>query len=196
MWAMNEKPLGRRSYWPIYKAAEKHGLPICVHAGSLYRHAPTSTGWGSYYLEDYVLQAPAFETQLLSLVSEGVFEKFPGLKVVFAESGVSWLPAYQWRANKTWRGVRAEVPWVKKPPADIIRDHIRLTLQPIDAPDGEMLEETLDQMGSDKLLLFSTDYPHWHFEGTDAMPKSIPADLARKIMVDNPLETYPRLAGV
>jgi predicted TIM-barrel fold metal-dependent hydrolase len=59
-----------------------------------------------------------------------------------------------------------------------------------------MLEETLDQMGSDKLLLFSTDYPHWHFEGTDAMPKSIPADLARKIMVDNPLETYPRLAGV
>ena len=54
MWAMNEIPLGRRFYWPIYRAAEKHGLTIGVHAGSLYRHAPTSIGWGSYFLEDYV----------------------------------------------------------------------------------------------------------------------------------------------
>ena len=83
MWAMNELPLGRRFYWPIYRAAERHGLPIGVHAGSLYRHAPSSIGWGSYLTEDYVLQSAAFESQLLSLVSEGAFAKFPDLKVVF-----------------------------------------------------------------------------------------------------------------
>ena len=38
------------------------------------------------------------------------------------ESGVSWLPAFMWRANKTWRGVRVEVPWVEREPAAIIRD--------------------------------------------------------------------------
>jgi predicted TIM-barrel fold metal-dependent hydrolase len=67
-------------------------------------------------------------------------------------------------------------------------------LQPIDAPpDTSARKQLLDQIGSDKMLLFSTDYPHWYFEGNDAVPKSIPVELARKIMVDNPLQTYPRL---
>jgi predicted TIM-barrel fold metal-dependent hydrolase len=196
MWAMNEQPLGRRFYWPIYQAAEKHGLTIGVHAGSLYRHAPTSIGWGSYYLEDYVLQSAAFESQLLSMVSEGVFAKFPGLKVVFAESGFSWLPPFLWRANKTWRGVRAEVPWLKRPPAEIIRDHVRFTIQPIDnPPDEATLGQVIEQIGSDKVLLFSTDYPHWHFDGMDALPANLPRGLLKKILVDNPLEAYPRLTA-
>ncbi len=60
--------------------------------------------------------------------------KFPGLKIVLMESGVSWLPAFMWRANKTWRGVRVEVPWVEREPASIIRDHVRVTMQPFDGP--------------------------------------------------------------
>jgi len=54
---MGERPLGRRSYWPIYRAAERHQLPVGIHAGSNYRQAPTSIGWPSYYLEDYVVQS-------------------------------------------------------------------------------------------------------------------------------------------
>jgi predicted TIM-barrel fold metal-dependent hydrolase len=42
-------------------------------------------------------------------------------------------------------------------------------------------------------LLFSTDYPHWHFEGMDALPEPMTGELARKILVDNPLATYTRL---
>ena len=66
-----------RSYWPIYAAAERHGLPICIHAGSTFRHATTANGWPSYYLEDYVVDSHAFQAQFLSLVSEGVFSNFP-----------------------------------------------------------------------------------------------------------------------
>ena len=32
--------------------------------------------------------------------------KISGLKVVLMESGVSWLPAFMWRANKTARRAR------------------------------------------------------------------------------------------
>lgn len=194
MLAGDEMPLGRRHYWPIYRAAEKYGLPIGIHAGSTYRHAPTPGGWPSYYLEDYVSYAGAFESALLSLVAEGVFVKFPKLKAVFIESGFTWLPACLWRFEKTWRGVRTEIPWVDRPPAAIVRDHIRFTLQPVDAPPrAEQLERVLEQMGSDRLLLFSTDYPHWQFDGSAALPREIPGALARRILVDNPLETYPRL---
>ena len=58
--AMAEMPLGRRPNWPIYRAAERHDLPIGIHAGSAYRHAPTATGWPSYYLEDDVAQSQGF----------------------------------------------------------------------------------------------------------------------------------------
>jgi predicted TIM-barrel fold metal-dependent hydrolase len=194
--AMGEMTLGRRYYWPIYEACERHGLPVGVHAGSTYRYAPASTGWPSYAFEDYVVQAGGFENQLLSLVAEGVFAKFPALKVVFMESGFAWLPPFLWRANKTWRGVRAETPWVKREPAAIIRDHVRVTLQPVDTPlDGDALERTIEQIGSDQMLLFSTDFPHWHFDGLNALPAAIGPELAKKILLDNPLETYARLRG-
>jgi uncharacterized protein len=195
MLAMAELPLGRRQTWPIYRAAEKHGLPIGIHAGSSFRHPPSAIGWPSYYLEDYVSQAQGFAAALNSLVTEGVFVKFPALKVVLIESGVTWLPASLWRLDKTWRGVRSEVPWLERLPTEVVREHVRLTLQPFDAPPTEpQLLAILEQLGSDRMLLFSTDYPHWHFDGDDALPAGLPSDLARKICVDNPLETYPRLA--
>jgi predicted TIM-barrel fold metal-dependent hydrolase len=192
--AMAEIPLGRRPNWPIYRAAERHGLPVGIHAGSAYRHAPTSTGWPSYYLEDVVAQSQGFAAAVTSLVTEGVFVEFPRLKFVLLESGVTWLPAYLWRLNKTWRGVRAEVPWLDRAPSATIRDHVRLTMQPFDAPPrADQLERIIEQIGSDEMLLFATDYPHWHFDGTDAMPDGLSPALTRKILVDNALNTYPRL---
>ena len=194
MLAMTELPLGRRQNWPIYRAAEKHGLPIGIHAGSSFRHPPSALGWPSYYIEDYVSQAPGFAGTLNSLVAEGVFQKYPKLKVVLIESGVTWLPAYLWRINKTWRGVRAETPWLNRPPSEIIREHVRLTIQPFDdPPDDDNVQAVLDEIGSDDMLLFSTDYPHWHFEGTDAIPPGLPKNILPKVMLDNALATYQRL---
>ena len=193
MLAMGQDLLGKRKHWPIYEAARRHKLPVAVHAGSLYYHPPMA-GWGSFAYEDYVAQAFSFENQVLSLVAEGVFQKFPELKFVLSESGVTWLPACLWRFNKTWRGVRPEIPWVKRLPGDIVREHIRLTLQPLDAHDPKReIQRWVDQMKSDRMLLFSTDFPHWHFEGTDALPVEPSSPLARRILFENPLETYPRL---
>jgi predicted TIM-barrel fold metal-dependent hydrolase len=190
----SELPLGRRQYWPIYAAAEKHGLPVGIHAGSTYRHPMTAVGWPSYWGEEYVNQAPAFQSQLTSLVAEGVFAKFPGLTVVLMESGVSWLPAYLWRLTKFWKGLRSEIPWVADPPASVVRERVRLTLQPFDGPpDAASVMRVMEHIGSDETLLFSTDYPHWQFDGSAAIPEGLDAGLAKKIMAENPLHTYPRL---
>jgi uncharacterized protein len=191
---MLDAPPGKRQYWPIYAAAQKHGLPVGIHAGSTYRHPVTPVGWPSYYTEDYAAQAPAFQAALSSLVAEGVFTKFPELKVVLIESGVSWLPAHLWRLTKFWRGLRLEVPWVDRSPTEIVRDNVRLTIQPFDAPDDPaVIERLVDHIGSEEMLLFSTDYPHWQFDGDAALPAGLPASLARRIVSDNPRATYPRL---
>ncbi|HWL83914.1 MAG TPA: amidohydrolase family protein [Roseomonas sp.] len=192
--AQGDMPLGKRSLWPIYAAAERHGLPVGIHAGGTYRHPITPMGWPSYHVEDYVDQAQGMQTALTSLVCEGVFAKFPGLRVVMIESGFTWLPAFLWRLEKFWKGLRMEVPWVDRPPGDIIREHVRFTLQPVDGPpEADDLLRVIEHMGSEELLLFSTDYPHWQFEGEAALPASLPPALAQKITVDNPLATYPRL---
>jgi predicted TIM-barrel fold metal-dependent hydrolase len=44
-----ELPLGRRQNWPIYAAAQRHGLPVGIHAGSTYRHPNSPVGWASYF---------------------------------------------------------------------------------------------------------------------------------------------------
>jgi predicted TIM-barrel fold metal-dependent hydrolase len=195
MLVSGETTLGRRQLWPIYERAECLGLAIGIHAGSAYRYAPTAAGWPSYYVEDYVAQSAAFESQLQSMISEGVFAKFPGLKVVAIESGLTWLSGFVWRADKTWKGVRAEVPWVTRAPSEIIRNHIRFTVQPIDAADeGEAIMRLADHMKSDELFLFSTDYPHWQFDGEAALPDGLTDALFRKIASENALATYSRLA--
>ena len=43
-----------------------------------------------------------------------------------------------------------------------------------------------DHLRSDEMLLFSTDYPHWQFDGTMLPPEGF-RDLVRKIMIDNPV---------
>jgi predicted TIM-barrel fold metal-dependent hydrolase len=189
----NEMLLGRRYYWPIFEAAARHDLPIGIHAGSAFRHAPTSNGWPSHFVQDYVGQTMGFEAQLLSLMSEGVFNHFPTLRVVLIESGVTWLPAFLWRAIKSWRGLRGETPWLTRSPADLVRQHVRLTMQPFDAPGAAEVERMLDHIDSGELLLFATDFPHWHFDGTQALPPGLSPDLVRRMTVENPLATYPRL---
>jgi predicted TIM-barrel fold metal-dependent hydrolase len=192
--AMQESPLGRRHWWPLLAACEKHDLPIGIHPGSAYRQSMTSLGWPTYYIEDYTAYAQAFQSQLGSLITEGAFSKFPKLKVVLLESGVTWLPGFLWRLSKFWRGVRSEVPWVDRPPAEIVRDHVRLTIQPFDAPDDpDLTEKMIDHLDSDDILLYASDFPHWQFDGEDALPPGLPESLKRKILVDNPLATYSRL---
>jgi predicted TIM-barrel fold metal-dependent hydrolase len=192
--ASNEMLLGRRYYWPIWRVAEKYDLPVGIHAGTMYRDAPTPNGWPTHYLHDYAANSNLFASQLQSLISEGIFGKFPGLRVVLMESGVTWLPAFMWRSDKTWRGTRGEIPWVKEPPSHLLRRHVRLTVQPIDAPaDPAQLERVIDQLGSDEMLLFSTDYPHWQFDGDQVLPAGFPHRLREKIMEENPMATFPRL---
>ena len=154
-----------------------------------------SSDLGSFYIEDYVSQSPGFSGALNSLVTEGVFQKYRDLKVVLMETGVTWLPAHFWRINKTWRGVRSETPWLDRLPSEIIREHVRMTVQPFDAPpDPAQVKTILEEIGCDDMLLFSTDYPHWHFEGTDAIPAGLPDNLLSKLLTENARATYPRLS--
>lgn len=158
-----EIPLGRRHYWPIYQAADEAGLPVAIHPGVASANPWGPTGWASYFIEDYADAMGAMQSQLTSIVCEGVFQKFPGLRLVLAESGVAWLPSLMWRLDKNWKGLRREIPWLDAPPSEVIRDHVKLTVAPFDGPpDAEGVRRLVEQIGSERPLLYASDYPHWH----------------------------------
>lgn len=192
--AMGERPLGQRAYWPIYQAAAEAGFALSIHPGSAYRHAPTPAGFPSYLVEEQVYWTQGFGSQVMSLLAEGVFTEFPGMKTVLAESGASWLFGITWRVAKDWRGARMEVPWIKESPDEIIARSLRMTIQPFDAPpdaaDGPTLIECI---GSPDMLLYASDYPHDYPGAIGSWPEAIPLALAPQIGRDNAFATYPRL---
>lgn len=159
-----DEPLGRRRYWPIYAAAERLGLPVGLHVSGVSGHASTPGGWPSYYMEEHHSLVAAMQAVATSLVFEGVFERFPGLRVVLIESGLAWVPALCARLDRHWTRMRSEVPHVTRPPSELLREHVWFTTQPIDEPERrEDLLDMLEQVGWDRVL-FSTDYPHWDFD--------------------------------
>jgi predicted TIM-barrel fold metal-dependent hydrolase len=183
---------GNRRFHPIYEAAVRHDLAIGLHFGGAPGSPPTSSGWPSYYIEEYAGMAQIFQSQLLSLIVEGAFAQFPGLRVALIESGVTWLPSLMWRLDKEWKGLRREVPWVRRRPSEYIHDHVRLTTTPFDAPPDRLhVEQIVEQLGSDELLMYSSDYPHWQLDTPeDAFPRELPPDLTRKIMAENARAFY------
>jgi predicted TIM-barrel fold metal-dependent hydrolase len=161
--AQSEIPYGRELWWPIWEAAERARLPVALHLGGSFRTPPTPVGWPSTYLEWYVGQVSTMEAQLASIVSEGVLQRYPGTKVVVAEAGFEWLSAFMWKFNKLWKSYRGDVPWVDRPPADLIREHVWLTTSPADgAATPGRLDTVVERLGSETMLVYASDYPHWH----------------------------------
>ncbi len=191
-------PYGKRFYDPIYDVATKHGLVIGIHYGGAPGHAPTPTGWPSTYIEEYAGMAQVFQSQVWSLVVEGAFDRFPDLRVALIEGGFTWMPAQMWRMDKEWKGLRHNTPWVKQPPSAYIRQHMRLTVQPVNAPpQSEYLLQIIEQLETDELLMFATDYPHWHFDTNDeAWPVPLPEASLAKLLAGNARAFYNLPASV
>ena len=195
LFAMGDTLLGRRPCWPIYAAAAKHGLAIGVHAGSTYRHAPMASGWPAHRVEDYVAQSAAFESQLLELPRRRRVPAIPDAAPGARESGYH-LAAEPAVAHHQVVARHARRSALDRPVAG--RDHPRARSRDACSqwtrrPAIGRFARTLEHIGSDRMLLFSTDYPHWHFEGDDVLPDGLSEEAVRRMLIDNPLETYPRL---
>jgi predicted TIM-barrel fold metal-dependent hydrolase len=187
--------MGDRRYYPIYEAAADHALPITLHPNSvdgIYQRAPTLAGGvPTYYVEWHASLSQVFQANLISLLAHGVFERFPGLKVVIAEGGIAWLPDVMWRLDKNWEALRDEVPWVKRRPSEYVFDHVRLTSQPFLEPRNPAhLKALLEMVRAERTLLFSSDYPHWDFDNPMRALKLLPPEVRERVRGINATELF------
>ncbi len=193
-------PYGQRAFHPIYAAAVEHGLPVAIHPGTEgvgISGAPTAAGYPSSYLEWHTVLVGSFMAHLISLVTEGVFIKFPELKFVLIEGGVCWLPPLLWRLDKNWRALRQTTPWLDRLPSEIVFEHIYLTTQPIEEPTRpEHFKRMLEMFPADRMLMFSSDFPHWDGDTPDFAARNFPADIRDRVMHETARALYrlPELA--
>jgi uncharacterized protein len=186
------EPLGDAKYWPVFEAAEAHGLPVAVHVAG-WSGTEGCSGWPIYHAERHGTWPQAFAAQIVSLVSTGVFSRFPRLQIVLEEAGIAWVAPLMWRLDRAWEAMRDEIPQLDRAPSEIIREHFWFTTQPLDEPDHRpQLAQMLDHLAMDERILFASDYPHWDFDDpTRVLPASVVGPQRREmIMAGNALRAF------
>jgi predicted TIM-barrel fold metal-dependent hydrolase len=159
-----EKNLDHPDFYPYYAEAERLGVPLFCHPNG---------NWGfitqrfDNFLAMHVLGRPTNCTQaLVGLVCGGVFERFPGLKVVFFECTAEWPLYWMHRMDDDFEWIKDDqhrhlsVP-LSMPPSEYVKRNCYVTLEADEVPGA--LRMALDELGEDRILM-ATDYPHFDSE--------------------------------
>ena len=187
----SDLPWGHKINHPIFAAARRAGFQVGLHAWGRAGKAATPSGFTTTYLEDYVGNQPIAQAQVLSFVSEGVFERFPDLRVVLTECGFAWLAPLLWRFDKDWKGVWREVPWLKRRPSEYVVEHFCFTTAPAHLPDdGVAVGQLLEMMDAPGLLAYASDYPHGHGDGMSLLLDQLSEDERRRVLWGNAAALY------
>ncbi len=186
-----ELPLGSEAFNPIYEAAQHHGLPIVLHANFL---GPDLSSFAKFpsFVESHALDMTwCNQVQLVSMVMEGVPERFPDLKIVFQESGITWVAGLMYRLDTEYMRRRVEAPLLRKLPSEYIKDFYFGT-QPMEEMPRKQLRMFFEMLDAENTFLFASDWPHFDYDEPSAI-----ADLPflsdagrRKIMGENALGVF------
>jgi predicted TIM-barrel fold metal-dependent hydrolase len=190
-----EQMMGSRWFDPIYQAACDLQLPIVFHqSGSEGCYATSQTVAGGVprsYGERHVVLTQVGAANIVDMVAGGAFERFPDLRVVMVEWGFSWLSSLLARMDHVWENDPASAPLVKRWPSEYVTEHFTFTTQPLDEP------ETADELSSlftirhlDRMLLFSSDYPHYDTDDPEFIIKRVPPEMRARVCYENAVSTF------
>ncbi len=187
-------PYGNRHYHPIWEACERHGLVLGIHPGAegAGMAGPlTGVGYPTYYIETRMARPQMAMAHAVSLIAEGVFEKYPGLKVLIDECDQFWAVGLMWHMDADWKSLRDQTPWVKKLPSEYFRQHIRIGTQPMLEPHRkEQFFQMLEMLHAEETLVYSSDWPHFDWDDPATTFPKLPEHLHRRIFVENARELF------
>jgi predicted TIM-barrel fold metal-dependent hydrolase len=190
-----QMPYGHRSYYPVWAALAEVGLPLLAIAdgGSGIHFPVTVAGRPRYHIEKEVLYPANFSFHLASLLAEGVFERYPALKVIFGDGGHDMLTPIMWRLHKDWRGNRPEVPWLKRSPFEYLRPNVRFLSNALAGAQDEVAwKYWMDLSDADALLMFASKYPFRNFSAPEDCVQGLDPECRSRILSDNARDLYYR----
>jgi uncharacterized protein len=189
-----QEPLGRKRYWDIFAACESYDIPLAFHVAGQGR-MQTGAGNPNYYSEMHAGFAALPMAMLPSFVFNGVFDRFPRLKLALLELGWDWVVPYTWRLDAAYDKLRDEVSHLQRRPSEYLREHCWFSTQPLEEPerpeDTDDVFAMFEDAGFADRLMFSSDYPHWDFDSPyESVPETFPEDRRRRILGENASKLY------
>jgi predicted TIM-barrel fold metal-dependent hydrolase len=147
---------------PFYEALAEEALPLAVHVGW------SCPALNDLYSHIYPSGVIAFHIPLLmaftALVSGGIMDRFPGLRVVFLEAGCQWVPfilermhhRYSHQGKALARFLPQTAPLEALPPMEYVkRGSFYFSTEVEDA----ILPQVIELVG-ERQIVFGSDMPH------------------------------------
>jgi predicted TIM-barrel fold metal-dependent hydrolase len=196
--------LGHRMFDPVYAKAEELGIPLSVHPQT--EHDGQYGVWGvmgagSERMEKYAyvhMTSFPFELMiaLMHMIGEGVFDRYPKLKVGFMEGACGWVPFWAERLDEHYEKLRPQWPLLRRKPSEIIRSpQVCFTCEPEEA----ILPYVLDTIGITQVM-YASDYRHWDSEFPNSVRevehiKGMTDDKLRHVLGANALRFFGLESG-
>jgi predicted TIM-barrel fold metal-dependent hydrolase len=126
-----------------------------------------------------------------AVITHGLVEKFPTLRAVLTEWGVTWMPQLLARLNANYDLLRVECPRVKGLLSEALRSRVRMSTQPVDQSKPRKLPQFLEVFDDlQDMLVFSSDCPHRDADEPTDIARFLPRSWRRKIFSENAIELY------
>jgi predicted TIM-barrel fold metal-dependent hydrolase len=188
----NHRTLGDKYYDPLWEILQDLDVGFATHEFM----GLNGISAGSERFESFVewhacVHQMEAQMAMLSMIVNGVYERFPKLRVAYMEAGSSWVPSWLHRIEEHvelagW----LEAPECRKEPVDYFKSNIYVTTE----CDEHLIRHTIEELG-DNRILFETDFPHPdskypHAVETFLAQDGVSDESKRKILWDNAIEFY------
>jgi uncharacterized protein len=181
------------THWdPVWAEAERLGVPITFHGIQM----AYQEHLGRRFMDNFALaHAAGHPIELMlalgSLLTGGVFARYPGLRAAFLEGSCSWVPWWLWvldeRVEKFGDDERFALTM---PPSEYFRRHCWVSVE----PDEALAAQTFATLGDDNIVI-SSDWPHDDSAYPHAVDEflaieGVSAESKRKVLWDNCARLY------
>jgi predicted TIM-barrel fold metal-dependent hydrolase len=180
----------------LYACAEQYDVPIAFHASG--SEIARIDRFDTFLAEHTIGHTFEQMSAAINIVYGGVLERFPRLRVGFLEGMVGWIPMLGERMDEEYERRPFEAPLLTKKPSDYFKSG--RVFFGAESEEGT-IPATIQYLGSDESLLYSSDYPHWDggFPNTtrELLERSdLTDDNKRNIIGANARRFYAALAQV
>ena len=184
---------GDRKYDPIFRAAEAADFAVLLHSvGIVHPVYPFNTqGFTSGFGRHTTSHTFSMMANVVDMVSTGVPERFPNLRICYTEAGVAWVPFVMMRMDRAYEEGREEVSFLTKPPSEYIKSFFYAT-QPIEEPQSLAdMVRLVNLYNGENQTVFASDWPHHDFDHPNKIHQMPFSDEAKaKIFGQNALRLF------
>lgn len=180
------------NYERVWTAAQELDIAIGIHEGFGWPIPQAGVDRCHDFLQGHIVSHP-FEHMLASMlmITGGVMERYPRLRVGYMESGASWAPSWLHRMDEHFVKLHKHYPHeIKELPSFYFKRQCFLGIEPDDHFVSHMVEEGLEDT-----LIYSSDFPHfdaiWPGSAAATYDRTDMTDgVKRKALHDNALRMY------